>query len=78
MECQGRLRVAALTGDDDVDSVLTRLAGEGRRNVLLVPAVFAAEPARVRAIRDAARRHEDAMTLHYRPGLGGAMAPAPD
>ena len=71
-----RLRAATLAGDDGIDAMLTKLASEGRRNVLLVPASFAAPPNVMAAIRKAARKHEGDMTLHYRPGLGGAVATA--
>ena len=56
--------------------MLAELKSQRRTNVLIVPAEFAAAPEQMRAIRDAARTHEDDMTIEYRPGLGSALASA--
>jgi len=66
-----RLRVVTTGGDRDLPAVLTELVGEGRRNVLVVPAVFCADGDTMRRLRRAARDIEDQMTLRWRPGLGG-------
>ena len=73
-----RLRTARLSGERSLDAVLAELKSQRRTNVLVVPAEFAAAPAQMRAIRDAARAHEDDMTIEYRPGLGSALASAGD
>ncbi|MCE9593271.1 MAG: ChaN family lipoprotein [Planctomycetes bacterium] len=65
-----RLRVAELSGEHGVDALLTELQGQGRKNVLIVPAVFCADGATMRALAERVRAHDDAMTLQWQPGLG--------
>ena len=71
-----RLRTATLGGEGGLDVVLAELKAKRRTNVLIVPAEFAASPEQIRAIRNAARAHEDDMTIEHRPGLGAALARA--
>jgi uncharacterized iron-regulated protein/dienelactone hydrolase len=68
-----RLRVAELAPDSErsLEAVLTRLEGEARRNVLVVPAAFHADRATLTAIQEACARFEARMDLAYRAGLGG-------
>jgi len=67
-----RLRVAVGDGERSLANVLRQLESAGRRNVMIVPAVFCAAPERLRAMREAVRDLEDRMTVHWLPGLGGA------
>jgi hypothetical protein len=71
-----RLRTARLTGERELGLVLAELKEKRRTNVLIVPAAFAEGPEAMRAIRDAAKAHQDDMTLEFRPGLGAALAEA--
>lgn len=71
-----RLRTARLSGERTLDVVLAELKANRRTNVLIVPAAFAEGPEAMRAIRDAAKAHQDDMTLEFRPGLGAALAEA--
>jgi len=66
-----RVRLAALEGDRNLTSVLTKLRDEGRKNVLIVPATFCADAAWMRLLRSAVRDVENEMTFHWLPGLGG-------
>jgi hypothetical protein len=70
-----RLVLASLGGEQALPLVLAELAAKNRRNVLIVPAVWCADGARMRALQRAARGAADGMTLHWRPGLGGLGAP---
>ena len=51
-------------------SVLARLLEEGRKNVLVVPAVYCADGARMRELKHQVRELEDRMTIVWQPGLG--------
>jgi len=66
-----RLRVASASGERGLSVVLEELDSQGRENVLVVPAVFCADGATMRALRRSARALEDRMTLQWLPGLGG-------
>ena len=76
-----RLRIATPTGEQALPSVLETLHGEGRNNVLIVPAMFCADAALMQALARTARSFEDQMTLQWSPGLGGRpvsfIAPPP-
>ncbi|MFY9345421.1 MAG: ChaN family lipoprotein [Planctomycetota bacterium] len=65
-----RLRVATATGERSLPEVLGRLHREGRRNVLVVPATFAADEESMRALRRSVRAWEDRSSLRWLPGLG--------
>ncbi len=68
-----RLRVATPDDGKRLPQVLEALHAARRNNVLIVPAVFCAEPETMRELRRAVRDLEDRMTLHWLPGLGGAV-----
>lgn len=68
-----RMRVATHDGERALPSVLAKLVSEGRKNVLIIPATFCADGETMRAMRRSVRDVEDQMTLHWSPGLGGAM-----
>jgi uncharacterized iron-regulated protein len=65
-----RMRVATAAGDLQLLGVLQTLEQQGRHNVLVVPAVFAADVETMRALERSVRALDDVMTLHWRPGLG--------
>ncbi len=65
-----RLRVAAVDGGPSLGEVLAKLQAEGRRNVLVVPAVFCASADLMRTLRSEVRHLDDDMTVEWRPGLG--------
>ncbi len=66
-----RLRVAVTGGDRGLPTVLAELADKGRKNVLVIPAVFCADGETMRALKRSVRALEDQITLRWRPGLGG-------
>ncbi|MFW6171981.1 MAG: ChaN family lipoprotein, partial [Planctomycetota bacterium] len=66
------VRVATLDkGSRQLAKVLKRLKSENRKNILIVPAMFCAEPEVMRQLQQAVRQFEDEMTFHWLPGLGG-------
>jgi uncharacterized iron-regulated protein len=67
-----RLRIATASPDRALPQVLAQLLEQGRKNVLIVPAVFCADGAAMGELRRSAARFEDRMTLHWQPGLGSA------
>lgn len=66
-----RLRVATCDGDGDLASLLAKLAAKGRKNVLIVPAVFCADDEWMHELAQGVREQADRMTLRWRPGFGG-------
>jgi hypothetical protein len=66
-----RVRMATAAGERSLPQVLSKLQSENRRNVLIVPATFYASPAWLHTLYDSVSQFEDAMTLHWLPGLGG-------
>jgi uncharacterized iron-regulated protein len=66
-----RVRMATAAGERSLPQVLSKLQSENRRNVLIVPATFYASPAWFHSLYDSVSQFEDAMTLHWLPGLGG-------
>ncbi len=65
-----RLRIVTQKADRQLEDVLARLAEKGRKNVLIIPAMFCAEGELMRGLRKSVRHLEDQMTLRWRPGLG--------
>lgn len=63
-----RLRVSH--ADRPLTPLLDELLAAGRKNVLIVPAVFCADGAVMRSLQKSARAHDDRMTLQWSPGLG--------
>jgi hypothetical protein len=66
-----RLVLASATGERTLPVVLAELQAKKRKNILILPAVWCADGVQMRALRDSARAFENALTLHWRPGLGG-------
>lgn len=66
-----RLRVATSEEGNRLPDVLAKLHAEKRENVLIVPAAFCANAARMRSLKRSVRSLENQMTLHWLPGLGG-------
>ena len=66
-----RLRIATAGGERALPDVLARLEGEGRRNVLVVPATFCASDGAMRELVTSVEHLAGRMTLHWLPGLGG-------
>jgi uncharacterized iron-regulated protein len=52
---------------------LEAVRAAGRRSVLIVPAMFCADPASMRRWREDAREYEDLLDLGWLPGLGGSL-----
>ncbi len=79
-EAHGRFHRLAVALQDEAPrlaDVLGELEAKGRRNVLIVPAVFHAKPGRMRELRGQAAGYRDRMTLSWLPGLGGCLATSP-
>jgi len=73
-----RVRIAMLgeiTEDRSLQNVLSTLASEGRKNVLVVPAVFCADTAMMHMLERQTRKVADTMTIQWLPGLGGEKLP---
>ncbi|MEM7483302.1 MAG: ChaN family lipoprotein [Acidobacteriota bacterium] len=70
-----RVALAGVAGERSLQAKLETLESEGRRNILVVPAQFAAEPETMRALERETRPFADRMTLHWLPGLGGKELP---
>ncbi len=66
-----RMVLASQSGERTLPVVLAELQAKKRKNILILPAVWCADGAQMRALRDSAREFENALTLHWRPGLGG-------
>jgi len=64
------LRVATGSGEHALPAVLAELLEKGRRNVLIVPAVFCAGGETLRELQQRARGFDDRLTLSWHPGLG--------
>ncbi len=62
-------------GDRSLVRMLQTLKGQGRKNVLIVPAVFYADAEVMRDLEGRTRAVSDTMTLRWTPGLGGAELP---
>ncbi len=69
-----RIRIACADGDPGLQEVLKKLESENRKNILIVPAAFCADPGWMRALNSEVRDFENEMTLHWLPGLGGQQA----
>jgi uncharacterized iron-regulated protein/predicted esterase len=65
-----RLRIATGSGPRALTALLPELFEKGRKNVLIVPAVFCADGATLRALEKSVRAFEDRMTIVWQPGLG--------
>jgi len=66
-----RLRIATADGERSLPDVVTRLRDQGRKNILVVPAMFYADVLVMRELQARLRDVADELTLHWRPGLGG-------
>ncbi len=65
-----RLRLAMPDGEFGLHNMLTQLKEKGRKNVLIVPAMFCADPAFMQKLSQNVGNLGDQMTIHWRPGLG--------
>ncbi len=70
-----RLVVAETSGERTLPVVLAELVAKKRTNVLVVPAVWCADGATMRALQRSTREFDDRMTVQWRPGLGGLDQP---
>ena len=66
-----RLRIATADGERSLPDVVTRLRDQGRKNILVVPAMFYADVLVMRELQAQLRDVADELTLHWQPGLGG-------
>lgn len=69
-----RLRIATASGERALPVVLSELLEKGRKNALIVPAVFCADGASMRTLQHGVREFDDRMTLAWQPGLGSLGA----
>ena len=73
-----RLRIAMAdpgAGERSLPAMLAKLEGENRKNVLIVPAVFCADPGMMRTLEHQTRALSNRMTIQWLPGLGGGELP---
>ncbi|MHB0959263.1 MAG: ChaN family lipoprotein [Pirellulaceae bacterium] len=70
-----RLRIAMSAGEANLHDVLVKLQSEGRKNILIVPAVFFANGDWMRSLKAGVRDLENELTLQWVPGLGGQHIP---
>ncbi len=70
-----RTRIATSAGEANLHDVLAKLQTEGRKNILIVPAVFFAHADWMRSLKASVRDLENQMTLQWLPGLGGQNIP---
>ena len=68
-----RTRIATRTGEHGIAVVLPRLQAENRTNILLVPAEFCVDAGTMRELERLAAPFANDLTLHWQPGLGGAL-----
>jgi len=66
-----RLVLASQSGERALPVVLGELLAKKRKNILILPAVWCGDRALMQSLHESARPFEDALTLHWRPGLGG-------
>jgi hypothetical protein len=69
-----RLRIATASGERALPTLLSGLFDKGRKNVLIVPAVFCADGASMRALQHSVQAFDDRMTIVWQPGLGSSGA----
>jgi uncharacterized iron-regulated protein len=75
-ETHGRFHRLVVAFEDEaprLGEALGDLQEKGRRNVLIVPAVFCAGPGYMRELREDAAGYAQRMTLTWLPGLGGGL-----
>ena len=73
-----RVRIATSgqdAGERSLRAVLGTLEAKGRKNVLIVPAVFCADAGTMHALERQTREVADRMTIRWLPGLGGEDLP---
>ncbi len=73
-----RLRIAVIdptATERTLPGVLAALEGEGRKNVLIVPAAFCAGAETMRRLERQTREFANRMTIQWLPGLGGENLP---
>ena len=73
-----RSRFASLKVVDEADlgAALEAIEAAGKRNVLVVPAAFAAGPEHMQALAQRTAAYADTLTIAWLPGLGGELARA--
>jgi hypothetical protein len=67
------IAIAGIDGEPSLAQVLAKLRGMGRSRVLVVPAVFCADAALMRGLRDGLDDDARAMDLSWLPGLGAEL-----
>jgi uncharacterized iron-regulated protein len=69
-----RLRLATESdGPLSLPKVVEKLLSENRKNLLIVPAEFYADPVRMRNLERTISPWSDQMTFHWLPGVGGSI-----
>lgn len=73
-----RNRFASLkvTTDEGLGPLLDELRSKGKRSMLIVPAAFVVDAARMRTLEQLTVGHDEGLDLNWLPGLGGAAAEA--
>lgn len=73
---RSRFATLVVVSDTELGPKLDELREKGKRSMLIVPAAFAASPARMDAIQALVAGHDQELDVHYLPGLGGSWASA--
>ncbi|MFN0059448.1 MAG: ChaN family lipoprotein [Planctomycetota bacterium] len=70
------LEIADAEGERGLAPVLAGIVARGRSNVLIVPAAYCASAEHMRELARATDAFADQLTIHWLPGLGGALSAA--
>ena len=68
------LAIASSDGEPTLGKVMEQLKAKGRSRVLIVPAVFCADAATMRGLKERLGDAAAGMDVAWLPGLGGALA----
>lgn len=74
IKARSRFARLVVTTQAELPTALDELAASGRRNVLIVPATFAATSAQMQQLAASAEGHTSALRVAWLPGLGGSWA----
>lgn len=73
---RSRFATLVVVSESELGPRLDALREQGKRSMLVVPAAFVVDPARMDALQAAAAGHDHDLDMHYLPGLGGTWAEA--
>ncbi len=71
---RSRFATLVVVEDAALGPKLDELREKGKRSMLIVPAAFAVDAERMRALQALVKPHSEGLDVHYLPGLGGSWA----